>query len=537
MRAVFSAWRAEGGDPGEIAASYALLVSSYSLRDPDVATLDLLAAAWRDRERLADPQLRRGLLRRLLGTLVVEGRTEQALALFDRAAAEGADLSGVTREDLDLARSQQLLARREERPVGTVRFSLPEVEPGDRFLVSPGDELPPDGAYRAWPPFGGLEIERPLGFAPVRWVLASADGGSRASGTVWPLAGRAVEVRVAARPASRPAPSGPPAPREPDGRRRVFVVVLDCADWRLVRYLDSRGDLPVFRRLLAAGHTAVLDSDPPYTAVAVEALARPQQQGVGSFAALVHQLGVEIAGLNFVGANPFAPLRWLLPPGEDLFATLGAGHLVTANLLRSFGALQVGRQAELVGPGGQRRRVAGYRGSRPLSADELAAVPGLSRPPRENDGLLLQEMAADFDTAEAIVDERSVDLLLLRVASLDLLTHGHFAASLRSGQDDGEGFLYDVYRYVDRRIGDLERRLDGDDVLVVLSDHGIRTAFEHDRHCLFVAVGAAVPPGRTPGRPGIRGVGRMLADLLGVETAWPATGIEAWVEELPPAGG
>jgi hypothetical protein len=61
-----------------------------------------------------------------------------------------------------------------------------------------------------------------------------------------------------------------------------------------------------------------------------------------------------------------------------------------------------------------------------------------------------------------------------------------------------------------------------------MSDHGIRTAMEHDRAALFVATGAGVPVGRASGNPSLRGVARVLADLLGVETAWPETGIAGW---------
>jgi hypothetical protein len=312
----------------------------------------------------------------------------------------------------------------------------------------------------------------------------------------------------------------------------VAVVVLDCGDWRLVQYLRARGELPVLDRLIRGGRRAVLDSDPPYTAVAIRALARPAAGGVDSFLGLVHQLGAEVEGLNFVGENPAAGLSWLLPGEESLFATLGAGPLTTANLLRSYGPLQVGRHAELVGPWGRVRRVGGYRGSRPLAAAEAAAHPRLAAAAGRRS--LIEEIAADLDTASTLAGPGGPDLALLRVAALDVLTHAGYAETARAGQDDGDRFLYDVYRYVDARLGDVDAALDEDDLLIVLSDHGIETGLEHDRACLFVAVGGGLPPGRVGGRPALRGVGRMLADLFGVETAWPATGVEAWVAELPP---
>jgi len=89
-----------------------------------------------------------------------------------------------------------------------------------------------------------------------------------------------------------------------------------------------------------------------------------------------------------------------------------------------------------------------------------------------------------------------------------------------------------VYRYIDARIGALHAHLDADDVLIVMSDHGIRTAMEHDRPALFVATGAGVPTGRAPGQPSLRGVSRVLADLLGIATTWPDTGVASWASAV-----
>ena len=47
---------------------------------------------------------------------------------------------------------------------------------------------------------------------------------------------------------------------------------------------------------------------------------------------------------------------------------------------------------------------------------------------------------------------------------------------MRDGQDDGRGFLFSIYRYIDARLGAVHDLLDQDDVFIVMSDHGIRTA-------------------------------------------------------------
>ena len=93
------------------------------------------------------------------------------------------------------------------------------------------------------------------------------------------------------------------------------------------------------------------------------------------------------------------------------------------------------------------------------------------------------------------------------------------------GQDDGARLLFDVYRYLDARLGGVHAALDADDLLVVMSDHGIRTAMEHDKPALFILTGPGVPVARLKGSPPLRGVPRALAQLLGVETPWPDAGL------------
>ena len=109
-----------------------------------------------------------------------------------------------------------------------------------------------------------------------------------------------------------------------DGKRRVAIVLLDCGDWRIVQYLRARGDLPVLDAMLADGYRAVLESDPPLTAAALEALVWPGRHGGASVVGLAHRLGVELAGLAWIGVNPFSALSWVLTQREDLFSTVGA---------------------------------------------------------------------------------------------------------------------------------------------------------------------------------------------------------------------
>ena len=374
------------------------------------------------------------------------------------------------------------------------------------------------------PASGELAIERSPGTAPLRWVWQSAQGAVLASGTASPRPGETRRVEIQARAPRVPEPAML-ARRPGDGRRRVAVVLLDCGDWRIVQYLRARGELPVLDALVRSGTSAVLESDPPLTAAALESIVWPDRRSSASFAGIVHQLGTELAGLASIGANPFDALAWVLPEERDFFSVVGAGDLSAANLLFAHGGMHAGRHSEVTGPGGARRQVPLGASARDLDPAERARFPGLAAVRAERDRVHLRTIAAQMDTAEALVSARELDLFALRVEALDILTHAHFADAVQDGQDDGARLLFDVYRYLDARLGGLHAELDADDLLVVMSDHGIRTAMEHDEPALFVVTGPGVPVARVAGTPSLRGVPRALAQLLGVETPWPDAGL------------
>jgi hypothetical protein len=371
-----------------------------------------------------------------------------------------------------------------------------------------------------------VEVDRPLDVAPVRWVYRNREGSALASGTVNPEPGASVSVAVSVgepHPPTRPVLGRKPA----DGHRRVLLIMLDCGDWRLTQYLRTRGELPVLDSLLSTGFRSVLDSNPPLTAAALEALVWPERRGGASFVGLVHQMGVEVAGLASVGENPFGALSWILPEDEDLFSVLGSREHSVANLLFSHGGIQAGRHSEITGPNGLRRRLSIATSNRDLGEEERRKWPGLVTD-SERDAVHLRSIAAEFDTAQDIARAGEIDFLALRIESLDILTHSHFAQTARTGQDDGNRFLYELYRYIDTRLGEVHNLLDEDDIFIVMSDHGIRTAMEHSRHAMFVATGAGVPRGRAEGQPALRGVSAALADLMGLDASWPHTGVAPW---------
>ena len=516
--------------PERARAFYAYLLSTSHLNDPQGrARRELLRQAVESGDRIGDRELLRHVWIRYVGETVAEGHTAEALRLYDAGVAKLGHLGHLVRDDLARTGVEPEAAVGPGAAGTGVELQAHGAGAGWRVLVSPPAAAPHDAPYEAMPlpPSGRVHLTRAVEAWPLRWVLRDAQDRVRGSGAAWPAGPGATATPMVARPPAAATVEQPALPpqRPASGRARLLVVILDCADWRFVQHGLARRELPTFEGLVARGTTAVLDSEPAFTAMAMRSITKPGARGVDSVLASLYQIGDELGGLNFVGRNPLAPVAWVLPGAADLFTTLGAGDLRAANVLHSEGGLQLGRHGEVVGPRGA---TSGFplAATRPLRADERAVLGDVD----EVHGRLLDEMAADFDNAERLADPGGPDLVLLRVASLDLLTHGKFPAVATAGQDDGRPVLFRIYRYVDLRLREVYRHLDGNDVLVVMSDHGIRTALQHDPQAMFVAVGEGVPARRLPGAPELRGLPRAMADFFGVATPWPATGIEGWVE-------
>ncbi len=529
VRRTYAAWRAAGGNAVELQARYALTLSISNLIDPDDSSIELLTRAANAADGVAPDELLEAVVTRLVLTLVQSGEQNEALAVYDRYRGR-LEMSGLVREELERSQVQKELASGQLAPQpGIVRLTIADPAPGAELMLSPEHGIPVDSDYQrvAVPANGSLEITRKVGGAPLRWVYRDAQQQVLASGTAVPKIGLPIAISIEPRdpqPAARIVLTRQPA----DGQRKLLVLIVDCGDWRLIQYLRARGELPTLDQLVRTGFHAVLDSDPPMTAAALEALVRPEHAAATSFVGLVHQLGVELAGLASIGENPFDALSWVLPEQTDLFDAIGAGEHVAANLLFSHGGIDAGRHSELTGPNGTRRRLPIETSGRDLLPDERARWPGLDAAKAERDAVHLRSIAAEFDNAEKIIAAGDVDFLALRIEGFDVLTHAFFAHTTATRQDDGDGFLYELYRYVDARVADTHNLLDEDDVLIVMSDHGIRTSMEHSRHAFFVATGAGVPTGRAPGSPALRGVSVVLADLMGIETHWPRTGVAPW---------
>lgn len=535
-------WSADGLSEGERLARLGLAASAYALL-PGERAIALMRGAL-EREAELDRELAVAVRSRLVRVLASRDRLPAALELYDQSIAEYGELIGLDREELErLARPRMTT----EAP-GAARLSVvswTDLRPTDVLVVSPPSSAPVDAPFvEVVPTRGRVQLRRAPGELPIWWLVRSAPGEVVARGTAWVREGEPTTVAVERDGGSVARSTDPPAvaaaearsaiewqfpERAPaDGRRRVLLLVWDSADWRILRYLQAAGEVPVFSALLERSTAGVLLSDPPYTAAALQRLVAPGDRTMGLFE-LVHQLGEEVEALNFVGRNPVQFLEPVLERENDLFTTLGDAGKPSLNLLRAVGSIDAGRNAEMVGPGG-RTQITGLLGKRELSDLERAAIPGIARDEEQHDHLL-GEAAADYDTLVRLLDQGEADFIAARIASLDLMTHGAFGELSDAGQHHGDLALLRFYRYLDLRLAEVLERLDGDDVLLLISDHGALSSFEHDPRSLLVLYGAPYPAGSAlAARPDLSGVPRQVAELLGVEVAWPDGGFSDALE-------
>jgi hypothetical protein len=526
LRDTYARWEAMGGDPVELRARYAIRVSLYGVEDPEYSQFELLQKALDDEEKLQNDMLRRTLYERVMGRLLVDGRVEEALEVYDRAAKRYPGLIISREEILRTAEAGKARESAQVAVTGALIFAAEAGSASGTLHVSPDAGAPGDAPYESFALAPGAEVRvlRKRTQHPVRWVLRDASQRPLASGTAWP---EREPQRIAVRGADSAAPAPArfePALGEGDGRRRVFVIINDCEDWRVLQYLRERGEMPVHDALLRSGYRAVLTSTPAFTGAAMESLVWPTRGRSVSFVGLANRLGIELEGLSSVDRNPLEFLQPLLPEGENLFERVGAEDHVAANFLFSHGYIDAGRNAELIGPAGKRRPASKVRALRPLRPEESADLPAPIASQQKYRGEV-EKIAAELDTALVLARDGEIDFLVLRVEPLDILTHGFFSEMLRPGQDDGRAALLWPYRYIDRRLGEIWNALDADDVFVVMSDHGIRTSLEHEEDAIFVAVGGDLPRARADGSPHLRGVASFLAGLFGIETTWPDTGL------------
>lgn len=510
---VMDAWERAGASTGAVAARRARLIGRY--RFDHTRFDEYIDVALARRKDVDDPGLVRFLYFAKLQQLLHANDTAAMAALIAEAKAWDPEF----KPSAELGR--QLAGDGAAGGPATLRFEPP---PGMHVLVSPDPAGPADAPFEELT--AAAEVKRTISPWPVRWVLVREDGARCGSGLLWPVAGGAAKPHLAPGPCIPPRPAAVVQRAPADGRRRIVVVMLDSMDWRVVRYAFARGEAPFLEHLATVGASGVLVNEPAFTIVALQKLVEPgRQQRVSTFG-IVNELGEQLALFEQIGGHPFPVIQSLIPTPPTFFDALAARGLKVANLLSSHGRLGRTLHGELVGPKDERAALPLLRARAP-SAEELAAEPGLGAPKAAS---WLFSMLGIYDDIDRTVADPTVDVVLARVDGTDVAFHSTYGALTDPAAGHDDNLVLVSLRYADRRLAGLAGRLDEDDVLLVISDHGARSSLEHDESCLLLGLG--VRPTRLLGTPAFDGLPRALARLRGLELeGWPDTGIA-----LEPAG-
>jgi hypothetical protein len=451
--------------------------------------------AWARRLELP-PYLRSMVANRLIQQAIVSGFIDKA-----RAIAEAARASKV--EGVQLPKALEASAT-----TGPAILRFESDGPGV-LLLSPADVAGVDAGYDAHPIDAGAPVIVARGPErhPLRYVLRRAERVV-ASGSVWPRPGESRKISVAPHLDMVVQPPTGPERAEGDGWSKIVVFVVDSGDWRIVQYGRALGLWPTLQGIVDGGARGVLHSDPPSTAIAMQKLVEPGSTRPDTMMDL-RTLGRQVQVALEATTNPLDGLRLLSRHDRlSMPEALAVRGQWVANLLYSHGGIAAGGNATIIGPGQRRRALQASRASRPLRPHEGVAVEGRG-------AILVSELeraAQQLDDVEALLVEDRADVILYRYDPTDVLAHNGYATFELDGPLVLPSDMLDAYTFLDQRLRTLSSRLDSDDLLIVVSDHGTENASNHSVESLLIVHGPVEP--RELGTVGFEVVPLFLLDLV-----------------------
>ncbi len=308
----------------------------------------------------------------------------------------------------------------------------------------------------------------------------------------------------------------PVAQRKPtaDGHRRVLVVWPDGGSWFLLNGYAKRGLMPNIAQLLRTGARGeMISTNPPFTATAYKRMVElepanydPEEGG------LLEVLALQLKGIPFL--DGFLPDSLVSgSEGRTIYDALSANGLIAANLV--FSDRFVSSPDDLKTSDGRRLEIgedalatARGEGAEAIDASEAAAVltnvlhiDAAKEPERAAALTSLGIFLYGVDNSEAKVkagldvwQKNNIDFMLLRLPSVDILSHRYFWTVDESFVQNP---MIETYRYFDAVVGRFIETLDADDTLVVVSDHGVAGTLHHHRACLLIVDGPGIQPGTT----------------------------------------
>jgi len=335
--------------------------------------------------------------------------------------------------------------------------------------------------------------------------------------------------------ASRPAPELR-GRRPTDGRRQVLVVMLDSASWVMLQPLLERGELPYLGGLAAAGARAPLLSPDPFTNRALDHMTRFTRENDTTVKDWLVQIGREVEaypGPDRLFKRGF--LDFFTPEETSVWQLFALSHRSAVNLTFSEAWAFNPDDLLVVDSQGQTSRGSEHMRLPPVDREAVLArfvapAPAAAHEPAL-DALLVDAYAhAEGKTAlaETYLDEKRPDLTFVVFAESDLLSHRLWDVNFAAWRADAERSpaldaygrtLERAFVFYDEMIGRLLAKLDGDDTVIICSDHGMQGSLHHDEIGVLIAHGDGVRRGVTLPQMTLLDLPPTLCYLTGA--AWP----------------
>ena len=350
----------------------------------------------------------------------------------------------------------------------------------------------------------GLQTSRNLPYSCEARVLGDDGGVLESAVAMFHLepAGQATRVELTAVKSPFVPLAARPRRTGADGVRRVLAVWPDCGSWPLLQLYGHAGRLPNMHALAASSRVFELISPhPPYTATAYLAMTTLSEEQEDSDFDVTRSLVVQLNGLPMIDQLIPDALTWQGPKRRTLFQALTEGGVSWSNMVFNDEHLSADEDQH----GAPR-------------AAQLAAVVagGVALPAGADEGIewFVDNTQAKASAAIDVWQREDARFQLVRFPAVDLATHRYWAQLEGSPHDNP---LLQVYEHLDLVVGALRAQLDGDDVLILFSDHGIESTLAHHVSCFFFLEDPRLPGSRFEGTLPIRDFALLVLSRFGIE--------------------
>ncbi len=395
-----------------------------------------------------------------------------------------------------------------------------------------------------------------------RWVIALSASAITAFGLACSETGsRDEDAGEATGPRAAGGTGAVPGLRPGDGRRRVFLFGIDGASPKVTIPLMRKGRLPNLARVAREGAFGPLRSDFPifspriWNTIAtgkvpnehgITAFAHKDEEGQKNLYLSSHRLVPAIWNIASAAGRSVGVVNWWTTyPPEIIDGVMVSDHFFpkqSAMIRRTFtdGDEVRGSQVypEEWADDAEFARTADDRlvpARNPFANAE--ALPNWVDQP-----LLSDFYHTDMQitrVALAVEETYSPDLTMVFLPGIDRVSHWlwgmieppeKYPAELRPTDAErraGAAALFNYYAYTDQLLGRLMRAADGDDLIMIVSDHGFEAKVSmmlltggHDTadaiQGVIYAKGPGIVPGSSPGKVSVFGVAPTILAWMGI---------------------